>query len=128
MHLYTITRGQKSVVDGFINDLQAQMFEFMYKGKKSIIQMGVRPMQIWEFVFPEDQLPMVQKMIWDKTEIMNGFGFKMPLTAIRKCLGAKKVPKFDDKLPRRAIPNRSGIAVYPIGIKPDRYNEDGEVL
>ena len=121
-----ITRGQKEAVDRFINDLLAQYYPFNYKGKDNLVQLGVRPMQIWEIVMPEKCLGNVQKAIWDTNAHMD-LGFKKQLGAMRLALGAKKVPTFDEKLSYRPV-QRQDIACYPIGIKADRYDNNGEVL
>lgn len=127
MHLYLITRGIKHDVDRFINDLQAQYYPFKSKSKENLhVQLAVRPMQLWELVMPEDQLPSVQKMIFDKNTSIRKL-HEVKLAVFRKMLGAKKIPKFDEKLPTRII-YKENIGLYPIGIKKDHYNEDHEEL
>jgi len=124
MHLYLLTRGIKHEVDRFINDLQAQYFPFKYKGKQSFVQLAMRPIQLWEVVMPEDALQTVMNTTFSGDEAFtNNTVFNM----LRRSLKAKKIPKRDLSVGKRLVHNRN-IAVYPIGIKPDKFNDDGEIL
>lgn len=121
-----MTRGIKHEVDRTIIDLQGKYFPMKYKGQNIGVQLGVRPIQLWELVLPEDQLPVLQNTLW-RTGEPDVKRFSKQLTAMRLGLGASKMPKLDPKKGRQPCYVKD-IAIYPIGIKKDAYNEDGEVL
>jgi hypothetical protein len=129
MHLYVITRGHKPRVDQLISDLQAQYFPYeRKKTKTNMVAMGVRPIQIWELVMPKESLNCVANTLWPDT--VNPWDncqkwVKPSLTALRLALGAKKIPDMDPNIPRRIVDNND-IGIYPVGIKEDKINEDGE--
>ena len=147
MHLYITTRGIKDAVNKWINDLSAQWYPYpLKKGvtRESLkkfypngvpeptptsiaLQMAVRPIQFWELAFPKNDLQSVQKMIWGKNGAGNqGWKFKALYGAMRKMLGAKKVPKFDENVQQRYILKNDFVGVDPIGIKDDKEGEFGE--
>lgn len=131
MHLYVIMRGIKNNVDNLINDLQAQFFPYeVKKGKDKGIyqaQFAVRPIQLYEFVFPEDALPVVQKTLWNNQDgyypTEDNWKIKKMMQFLRKVLGASKMPPIPkDALPR---PLRNfDVAIQPVGIKKDKFNEE----
>jgi len=126
MHLYILTRGIKHEVDRMINDLQAQYLPFEFKGTTNFVQLAVRPIQLWEIVMPEPQLQVVMNTI--STAYGEAPSWKNPQLAIlRKALRAKKLPEQDLSVGKRLVYNHN-VGVYPIGIKPDKFNEDGEQL
>lgn len=129
MHYSFITRGCKSQVDRFIGDLQAQYFPTKIKknGKVEdhVIQLGVRPIQLWEVVMPEEHLQEVINMIQGGAyhKWMKKFLF-----GLRKMMGFKKAPLPNPKAKRRFI-YQDMIEIAPIGIKKDVFDKDGnEVL
>jgi len=117
MHLYCLTRGIKHDVDRFINDLQAQYFKMPNYAKGNIVQMGVRPIQFWEMVFPKDELDVVLP-----TVIHGGHKFNVweefLMKRLRAMLKAKKIPVFDENSPRRMIYHQN-VECTGIGIKDD---------
>ena len=62
MHLYAMTRGIKKDVDDYITQLQGKYFPYKLKGiqgeQTTALQLSVRPIQLWEFVFPKESLKM----------------------------------------------------------------------
>jgi len=128
MHLYVLARGIKHDFDRMINDLQAQYLPYKshpnYKKNKMVVQLSVRPVQLFELVFPREELDTVQGMLWDNNLAMNTRD-KMGTAMVRKMLGAKKVPKFDESIPRRLI-YRHNVACYPVGIKEDTNDPEDE--
>ena len=111
-----MTRGIKHDVDRFVNDMQAQYFPY---GKTGIwAQLSMRPIQLWEIVFPEEQLPVLVKTIGCDAEVTPGMSKYLAL--LRKPLKAKKLPKMDLKdTPWRPL-YKENVAMYPIGIKEDK--------
>ena len=118
-----VTRGIKHESDRFINDLQAQYFPY---AKDKVVQLGVKPMQLWELVLPEDSLPTLLKTLgWEGQTAQPSFSNVW--TLLRKALKAKKIPKMDlKKVPGRIV-YRNNIGIYPIGIKEDKLWDDGEL-
>ena len=59
MHLYFITRGIKAERDKWVTEMQSQYFPMEFKdeitGKvtNSMAQGALRPVEFWEYVFPE---------------------------------------------------------------------------
>ena len=52
-----ITRGYYRDVQRFIDDFSAQAWPFpKYRGNEGVIQTGVRPIQLWEFSVPKEQM------------------------------------------------------------------------
>jgi len=128
-----MTRGIKHEVDRFIRDLQAQYFPYQFNQKeKGYVQLAVRPIQLWELVFPEPSLPQMQKTLWSNAEEMTPRpAFRPGLFTIRKTLGAEKIPEYpkDPNILPRLIWRPNTCAVYPIGIKKDENDKnDGHEL
>jgi len=117
MHLYCLTRGIKHDVDRFINDLQAQYFNMPNYKKGNIVQLGVRPVQFWEIVFPKEALDQVLP-----TVIHGGHKFNVweefLMKRLRAMLKAKKIPVFDANAPRRMVYHQN-VECTGIGIKDD---------
>jgi len=132
MHLYAFVRGQDDKVFRMIQDCQAVYFPYKWRNENGeveerAIQMGVRPIQLYEFVFPEEELERVLSYLhptgsWNKK--YNKF-----LTMLRKLLGLKPVPKVKTKL-EQANPIRAlnYVEVAGVGIKKDRYIDGIEQL
>ena len=132
MHLYLMTRGIKHELDQFITELQGKYLPMKYRpnGEKELqdyfVQLAVRPIQLWEIVFPKEHLDLVlatclaqnsgetqhkkhQKYVW----------------ALRKMLGISEIPKYDNskKMPIRC----AGIELVGIGVKDDYWiTPDGQ--
>lgn len=130
MHLYVMTRGQKNKVDRYIEDLQAQWWPYPGAGGAQAppgwIQMGVRPLQMWELVFPKEELPSVLRTVLSQGKL-NDWRQKY-LTALRIMLRAEKLPNIDfSKAPMRMV-RKEDVAIYPIGIRKDKNFEGAEYL
>ena len=122
MHFYCITRGVKPNVDRFISDLQAQYYPFKYQNS-NLIQMGVRPIQLWELVFPKESMNEVLATCNICPPNLTSSQAKLA-ALMRLCLKAKKIPEIPKDTPRRIVFNKD-IEVTPIGIKEDKMHEDG---
>ena len=134
MHLYIATRGIKHDVDRFVNDMQAQYLRDPTRDTKegpAWIQLAMRPIQLWEIVFPKESLQLVLKTIWRDDEDAGSrrktFG-SLKTAMLRKALRAKPIPKLDPKELRRIVYNPSTVSCYPIGIKEDKEVDDQEAL
>jgi len=135
MHLYIATRGQKDRVDNMINDLQA--IYYPYKGGphskpgEDMVQLGVRPWQFWEIVFPKEHLNEILATIGgnkfnvkDRRPLAKCFAF---LVKLKKFMGLKSVPEIPANTPRRLI-RREYVDVKHIGIKEDEYDGSTELI
>ena len=124
-----MTRGIKHDVDRMINDLQAQFLPMKVGKEESLLQLSVRPIQLWELGFPEPQLDVILRTLWEGDPIPkhNTFSQKMRLEALRKMLQADKIPVYDKwkKGMRRPI-WKDNVAIYPIGTKKDEMRSLGE--
>jgi len=116
-----MTRGVKHQVDQFITGLQSQFFPYgkvKEDGTRELVQLAVRPIQLWELVFPKEHMNTVLKTVgyppvkdWKSKYMM----------ALRLMLKAKPVPGNIDmsKVPMRPI---QGICVGTelIGMREDK--------
>ena len=64
MHAIFLTRGIKQSVDHLTMDMQSQKFLFNFKDKKGKhqkiwLQGALRPIQLWEYVFPKEDADLV---------------------------------------------------------------------
>src|SRR3990167_317074 len=130
MHLYGITRGIKHETERYINDLQAQYFGYAaMNGQNFNVQLSVRPIQLWEFVFPKEHFNEVLATVSTSPIIkLNDWRSKY-LAGIRIALKAKKIPNDIDltKIPGRTV-YKNNVAFYPIGIRDDEIWEEGHPL
>ena len=119
MHLYIITRGMKTEVDRFVNDMSAQYFPIFIDGKPAYVQLAMRPIQLWEMVFPEESLGEVIATIRrDPGGSANRLGYAKRF-GLQKMLGCKPIPKLLNLSKKRIVYNHN-IAIEEIGIKKDR--------
>jgi len=128
-----MTRGIKHDVDRFITELQGKYLPYEYaKGEKALVQFSVRPIQLWEFVFPEEHLQTVMKTLFDDTTTRNkGFSYAKRndkyLWALRTALNSQKFPKITpDDVPMPVYKNN--IEIEGIGIKKDIFDKGIEKL
>jgi len=127
MHLYTITRGIKDRVDATINDLQAINFPMNNNGKNVYTQLAVRPIQLWEFVFPREQLNFMLATL-NYRDNADGYKLDKYCMPIRKMLKLKKIPQLEySKIPKQLI-RKEHVAFHHIGTKEDLNNEHGTEL
>lgn len=110
-------------LDRFVNDLMAQYMPYVYDPDKPAgkVQLGVRPIQLYEIVFPE-------KCLNDVVGLLSPYDKKAePLARIlRRVMHLAKVP--EDVAKSGAIVNEF-VAVTGIGIKKDgRYPNGCEML
>lgn len=130
MHVYFMTRGIKHQRDIAVKFLQTQMFPWKRKNLKTgqeeiaMVQGALRPIELWEYVLPEESLDEFLTMIGtEKGGVNTGGHFsKVKQAAIRKMLGngVKKIPKTFKPLTEARYIERRGLAIYPIGIKKDK--------
>ena len=125
-----MTRGVKHIIDMWETHMQAQWFPFkqtnLHTGQEYInqVQGALRPIQLWEYVFPETHLGVVLNMLnvqpKGKTEppIMSKYQFLM-----RKMMNLKAIPEMippvnPDVMASYHVPTEH-MHIVPIGIKED---------
>jgi len=143
-----MTRGNKFWVDKFINRLEgvALPFEFDFdgKGKKNLwFELGVRPIQFWEIVYPEPCHELMCHTILDQEmgetqhkqheKILRMIRFGMKLNKIDYTWKPENVIKdFRGIVPLDDLGKipiiKENIEVVGVGTKKDRYTEHGEML
>lgn len=129
-----MTRGIKHDVDRFITELQGKYMPYDFNGEKTLVQLAVRPIQLWELVFPEPTLNTVCKTLFDDTTTRNGMltyhkRNQKYLWALRKALNSENIPNstlFSTALPMPIYKNN--IEIAGIGIKKDEYKDGTECL
>jgi len=99
MHLYLIARGSKDRLDRWVNDCLARYYPFKCgeNNKKPIIgrlQLSMRPIQLYEAVFPEEHLDAVVGAL----QPYGGYGFatgvkKHMIKLLRKLLKLEPIPQ-----------------------------------
>lgn len=133
MHAFFLTRGIKKDVDEMVKFLETRAFPLpvkMQDGKDITvpIQGNLQPVQLWSYVFPQDCKDTVLKALkFDKAHAQRWVQSpkqKALMSLMRKALGAKKTPKFDEEahelfMPKPAMQN---IAIMPIGVSYDDLN------
>ena len=141
MHAYLITRGIKHEVERWANDLSGKYLPTLWKDpldpnkiSKQLIQVAVRPIQLWEVVFPEEYKDLMLSTLFGKCDVggepqpklKSMTKHQLAITALRKVLGVEKLPKMwkdDNQLPVYC----AHMEKIAIGIKKDRYEiQDGQ--
>ena len=72
MHTYLLTRGIKHEVDQFITELQGKYLPFKWRDlnnkdnqlQDTMVQLGVRPIQLWELVYPEESRDVIMTTLF----------------------------------------------------------------
>ena len=128
MHLYFISRGVKHQRDIWVKFMETQMFNWERTNKttglkeNTIVQGALRPIELWEYVFPEEHLQQVMNNMMFTEEAAKCYkhvsGKNLTMAVLRKALGAKPLPKLEVK-PIDKIMRMQGVAVEPIGVRAD---------
>ncbi len=147
-----MTRGASWVVDKFKGALEGQWYPLpnsgALQGKRgqkhdANISVVMRPVQLWEAVFPKEALPSVLKTITTRAPLkpkkerkwamkewarQNKFIF-----AMRKVLNLKPIPKDlketgNDMTDKERLVDKFNLDVIPIGIREDVMGNAMEML
>lgn len=127
MHLNFISRGIKQNRDLFVKFLETRMFTWKTKDLKGnevlqSVQGALRPVELWEYIFPEECLPEVLGMLGidpSKTEDYGSLSQKMQLGVLRKMLDCKEIPKNTPVVGNSQFVFHDGMAFHVLGIKED---------
>jgi len=143
MHLLFGLRGIKHERDLFVSMIQGQMCQWKRKNLKTNeeeitgVQLSLRPLELFEVVFPEECLPDVLKTLGlNKSNKFDGANAGKKKTEkflqnksrfLRKIMGLKEIPQVesDPKNPKifPGFVNLRGISIHPIGLKHDERRE-----
>jgi hypothetical protein len=126
-----MTRGIKQSRDIWVAAMQSQFYPWtrrnLQTGKEETVsvQGALRPIELWEYVFPEESLPEVLTMLNLADGAKGDFGhgwasYGVPL--LRKALNAQPVPNVKPIVTNKFIPHL-GFGANPIGIKKDVKKE-----
>ena len=84
------------------------------------VQGGIRPLQIWSYVFPKEQLNLVLNRIRPSTEFTGDqANLNKYAMFFRKILGAQTIPKWDDKAGRVAVELGPDVQRLGVGLRTD---------
>jgi len=118
-----MARGIKDKLDRWVNDMLAQYLPYEYaKDKKGLVQLSMRPIILYEIVFPEEHLDYVLGLMRHKHDYKSKFVF-----LLRKMLGAKAIKKPYPEWNKRVITG-DFVSVIPVGIKKDEFIKGIEQL
>jgi len=139
MQVYFITRGVKHQSDLFITQLQGKYLKTKQKlagdkePKDYMVQVGVRPVQLWEVAFPKEHKDLMLTTLFGRgtCDILGNDGkkpcehkwLKKLVGLLRVTLGLKKFPEYDKK---EFLPlSKDNVQVIGIGVKDDYTTPDG---
>ena len=130
MHLTFAASGIKHEMEFMEKFLETRSFVLPYKDNEGndkfvAMQSQLRPIQLYDFIFPRDSLDIVLNTLKPETGKIQGFnvsGFSTILTGLRKAMKLKKIPKPDEKKGVFAYPSEKlkDIRFVGIGIREDR--------
>src|SRR3990167_143961 len=125
MHAYVVTRGIKRDVDMWVEQMSSKFFSYNYEGKNVNVSLAMRPIQLWEIVFPKEHLQEVMNTIWDTDPVPDNFWVDKMCKGARKMLGAKRFPPLI-KTGMKRICIHNNLGILPIGFKEDGFRSDGK--
>jgi len=94
------------------------------RGMDAYVELAVRPVQLWELVFPESALGLVMKTVKPNYGLDKDTLGGLKKSVLRKALGAEPIPK-DLDMSTTMIVNKDNVHIEPIGIRKDTWNKDG---
>jgi len=129
MHLYTLTRGIKSRMNEWENDLSAQWMPLKYKRPdgtiiNSRVKLAIREVKLHEIVFPKEYESIVMGLLNPMVDrsgkgYMGKWGKIIP--GLAKFLGLKRPIK---KWKHLDVVESNGVACMALGTKEDIMNFD----
>ena len=126
MHLFAITRGVKQHVDHMITQMQGKVCPMKVDGLDMFVELSVRPIQLWELVFPETELGCILGSLSGKGKGAQKLpSYKRDI--LRLALGIDKVPEVEIPIGLHPISHQN-VAIEFIGIKKDVRDERGNEL
>lgn len=131
MHLYALLRGELWEQERYMKELSAKYMPYKIGKEQRMVQLAVKPIQLVEFTFPEDQLEIVQRTLWDVNVPVESKKKKLMMAPIRKALslmgadGNPVIPMPTYKPKGMKFPiGENCVAPTPIGIKKDNFQKN----
>ena len=123
MHMYVIARANKDKLDRWINDVTAQYLPYEHDtGRVGALQLAVRPVQLLEIAFPENQLNEVLKIVRPNVNYKGRY-----VGILRRILHLEKHEhEIDNTLFYRV--GNNDIAIQLVGIKKDAWKDGIEQI
>ena len=124
MNLSVVARGIKNQMKQWEQDVSAIFLPMEYeKGKpKGRVRTAVRPIQIYEIVFPEEHKDFILGAIPDNNYCRNQNKWMRPLIImLRKILKCKKTKRVE----KNGAIHAPHVMISHIGIKKDDRNKEG---
>ena len=128
MHLIFAASGIKHDMEQFEKFMQTATFPMTYTDKdgkevKAYIQSQLRPMVLYDFVFPKENLDVVLNTLDPKRAVSmtDGKGTKIlskTISMIRRALKLKSIPKSDKKKGEFPL-YKKNIRIVGIGVRDD---------
>ena len=121
MHLYILARGVKRFMERWREDMEAHHLPTDVPGRA--IQLTMRPVQLYEIMCPEAQLPKVLELLEIRDTGKYGKKLNTALKWLRKLMGLDEVllPVVDDKDKKVYSHSRMHVGVHVLGTKKDEY-------
>jgi hypothetical protein len=137
MHLYVMARGHIDWINRWENNLTAQMLPWNKMnpatGKKEgcHVQLAMRPVRLYEIVFPEEHLDFVMSMVAGAPSSTYGNNYpwyRRLLNWGRLILGLKKKETWEVKPTPTIPPQGLNVGVHVLGIKEDIKDANGDEM
>lgn len=120
MHLYVIARGIRTRLQEWENDVLAQYLPYKYDANKpkGEVQLSLRPIQLYEVVFPEEHYDKVLSALQPYDERAGALA-----RVLRKILRLAPVKK---GIPASQFKRRHPwVSIIGVGAKKDKRDKDG---
>ena len=129
MELFFLTRGKSNEVEEWAKWMATRCLPFpITEGTGKIIpgtmECQLRPIQLWDFVFPREQLDIVLNSLGLPNNYATGVNLSSKLWALRKMIGLKEIPEPKEKTIKMFMPydRIKDINIIGVGLK-----EDGDI-
>lgn len=126
-HIFFATRGVQHQRDIWKTHMQAQKFAWKrlnLKTKKEethFVFGALRPIELWEYVLPEECIDEALTMIQAGKPHLPGLS-NIAFSVLRKGLGAKKLKSYKQVKTDKFVP-REGLGIEIIGVKKDKMSD-----
>ena len=135
MHLYVLARANLPRMERWVNDLLAQYYPYKFRKDfknpnepimQGLLQMSVRPIQLYELVFPQDHLKDVLETVYPYHKTNPKMAFML-----RKMLGLDPLPREwckEGALKKNFRVMNHDMSVQFVGLKKDKFKHEIEFI
>lgn len=136
MELYFITRGKTDVIDEWVKWMGTRHLPMTIKmadgsEQKGLVECQLRPVQLWSFVFPKENLDIVLNTLkldgGDQNPFVNEFNINPKLWALRKLLKADPIPKKLDRKDKDSVMFMPFERIKNMNVLGIGLRDDGEI-